>query len=86
MPETRTWSVVMAIHTLWLAAHAVGLGMGWVSILNPESMRSVLAVPQDWSFIAYLCIGRPAESCDRPLLERVGWEEKLSDEEVVFYR
>lgn len=86
MPDTRTWSVVMAIHTLWLAAYAAGLGMGWVSILNPESMRTVLEVPQDWSFVAYLCIGKPQENSDKPLLERVGWEARLSNEEVVFYR
>jgi 5,6-dimethylbenzimidazole synthase len=86
MPETRTWSVVMAIHTLWLAAQAVGLGMGWVSILQPESIRSLLEAHQDWRFVAYLCIGRPEEECEKPLLERVGWEAKLPCEEVVYRR
>jgi 5,6-dimethylbenzimidazole synthase len=86
MPETRIWSVVMAIHTLWLAARAAGLGLGWVSILNPESMRSLIEVPQDWCFVAYLCIGRPEEEYEKPLLEQVGWEAKLPYEEVVFRR
>lgn len=86
MPETRIWSVVMAIHTLWLAARAVGLGLGWVSILNPKSIESLLAASQDWRFVAYLCIGWPEEESEKPLLERVGWEANLPYEEVVFYR
>ncbi len=86
MPETRIWSVVVAIHTLWLAARAVGLGLGWVSILNPGSMESLLEVPPDWRFLAYLCIGWPDGECEIPLLERAGWEAKLANEEVVFYR
>ena len=36
MPETLRYSVVAAIQTLWLAARAEGLGLGWVSILEPE--------------------------------------------------
>ncbi|MBC8166902.1 MAG: 5,6-dimethylbenzimidazole synthase [Bryobacteraceae bacterium] len=86
MPETRIWSVMMAIHTLWLSARAVGLGMGWVSILNPDTMRSSLEVPANWSFLAYLCIGWPIEQSEKPLLEQAGWEARLAYAETVFYR
>ena len=47
MPETLDYSVVIAIHTLWLAARAEGLGMGWVSILDPARVAAILDVPQD---------------------------------------
>src|ERR1700760_3346282 len=35
MPEMLPYSAVCAVHTLWLTARAHGVGMGWVSILDP---------------------------------------------------
>ena len=61
MPETLTWSVVGAVHALWLAARAHGVGLGWVSILEPARMREILAVPETWALVAYLCLGYPEE-------------------------
>ena len=46
MPEAAEYSVVAAIHTLWLAARAEGIGMGWVSILTPGRINRVLDVPE----------------------------------------
>src|SRR5215469_16491213 len=66
MPETAAYSVVAAIHTLWLAARAEGIGMGWVSILDPEPVNRDLGVPAHWRFIGYLCIGYPAQILDVP--------------------
>lgn len=86
MPETVTWSVVMAIHTLWLAATAEGLGLGWVSIVDPEGMGKLLEVPREWRFLAYLCLGRPVEGSAKPLLERAGWERRAEFSEVVLER
>src|SRR6516225_8014028 len=54
MPKTIRYSVVAAIQTLWLAARAEGLGVGWVSILDPEAVRKTLDLPAEWSFVAYL--------------------------------
>jgi len=76
MPETIRYSVVAAIQTLWLAARAEGLGLGWISILDPEAVRSTLDLPAGWSFIAYLCLGWPEEQHDDPELERHGWQER----------
>jgi 5,6-dimethylbenzimidazole synthase len=77
MPQTREWSVVLAIHTLWLAARARGLGLGWVSIVEPEVVTALVGVPQGWRFIALLCLGEP-EACDVvPELERRGWQARL---------
>src|SRR5713101_2210427 len=56
MPEMLRYSVVTAVHSLWLAARAWGIGMGWVSILDPAEASGVLDVPASWSLVAYLCI------------------------------
>lgn len=76
MPETRAYSVVGAIVHLWLALRAEGLGLGWVSILDPTRLAADLDVPQNWRFIGYLCIGWPEEDDTVPELERAGWETR----------
>ena len=76
MPETVEYSVVAAIHTLWLAARAEGIGMGWVSILDPHALRENLDVPAAWKLIGYFCLGYPAEEEDVPMLETAGWERR----------
>ncbi len=74
MPETLRYSVVGAIHTLWLAARAEGLGLGWISILEPDTVTHALSVPEAWTLVAYLCIGHPEEEHIDPELVRAGWE------------
>jgi 5,6-dimethylbenzimidazole synthase len=86
MPETKNFSVVAAVYTLWLAARIHGLGVGWVSILDPEEIRKILDVPEDWSLVAYLCIGKPVEESDEPELVRLGWQEREAFEKVLFKR
>jgi 5,6-dimethylbenzimidazole synthase len=86
MPETIEYSVVMAIHTLWLAARAEGIGMGWVSIIDPASMSKILEVPAEWTFVGHLCIGYPEADADRPVLESEGWERRRSPEARILYR
>ena len=76
MAETRRYSAVCALHTFWLAARTRGLGVGWVSILNPETVAEALDVPRAWTFIAYLCVGFPREEHLVPELERVGWQRR----------
>nr|WP_302477862.1 5,6-dimethylbenzimidazole synthase [Ruegeria arenilitoris] len=76
MPETRRYSVVSAITLFWLALRAEGLGMGWVSILDPEQLKQDLDVPDIWSLVGYYCIGRPQMVSDQPELERSGWERR----------
>ena len=82
MPETLRYSVVAAIQTLWLAARAEGLGLGWVSILDPRVVGSILDLPENWAFIAYLCLGWPEEEHDDPELERRGWQERMHEASV----
>lgn len=76
MPETRAYSVVGAITLLWLALRAEGLGLGWVSILDPDRLARDLDVPPGWRFIGYLCIGWPEKDDMVPELEREGWESR----------
>ena len=74
--------MVAAIQTLWLAARAEGLGVGWVSILDPAEIKRTLDLPADWSFIAYLCLGWPEEEHADPELERHGWEQRRCEASV----
>jgi 5,6-dimethylbenzimidazole synthase len=76
MPQTTAYSAVMAVHTLWLAARAEGLGLGWVSILDPQAVTAALDVPEGWVFIGYFCLGYPEEPHNAPELERLGWEHR----------
>jgi 5,6-dimethylbenzimidazole synthase len=76
MPETKAYSVVGAILHLWLAARAEGLGLGWVSILDPKQVERDLAVPKAWRLIGYLCLGWPEEESQTPALELAGWETR----------
>ncbi len=76
MPETRRYSAVCALHTFWLAARVRGLGVGWVSILDPDLVADCLDVPRSWAFIAYLCVGWPQEEHVTPELERAGWQKR----------
>jgi 5,6-dimethylbenzimidazole synthase len=86
MPETLHYSVVAAIQTLWLAARADGIGMGWVSILDPKKVTRALDVPAGWNLVAYLCLGLPAEEHIDPELERHHWEVRSDISDVVFTR
>jgi 5,6-dimethylbenzimidazole synthase len=86
MPETLRYSVVAAVQTLWLAARAEGLGMGWVSILDPAAVTGALDVPVGWTLVAYLGLGWPAEEHLDPELERHHWEARHYTGDLVFER
>ncbi|QIB32878.1 5,6-dimethylbenzimidazole synthase [Ancylobacter pratisalsi] len=86
MPETVAYSTVMAIHTLWLAATARGVGLGWVSILDPEAVGAALELPAHWRLVGYLCIGYPSALSDVPELERAGWEHRRPVDDFLVLR
>ncbi len=79
MPEMRRYSVVSAVMQFWLMARAHGLGVGWVSILDPVQLGRDLDVPEDWALVAYLCIGWPEEDSETPELETQGWETRRDE-------
>ncbi|WBV42959.1 5,6-dimethylbenzimidazole synthase [Pseudoroseomonas cervicalis] len=76
MALTLDYSAVMALHTLWLAARAEGIGLGWVSILEPAVVTAALDVPEGWRLIGYFCLGYPAGQDAEPELQREGWETR----------
>jgi 5,6-dimethylbenzimidazole synthase len=86
MPEMAEYSVVAAIHTLWLAARAEGIGMGWVSILTPDRVKTALEIPETWRLMGYFCLGYPQEEADNPELERAGWERRQASETFILRR
>lgn len=86
MPEMLPYSVVGAVQTLWLVARAHGVGLGWVSILDPEEVRRTLEVAEDWRLVAYLCVGFPVEEHTEPDLQRRGWQSRLGIETFVVTR
>jgi len=85
MPETAAYSTVCAIQNLWLAARAEGIGVGWVSILDPIRLRALLHIPDHILLIAYLCLGFVDHFATEPELERAGWEKRLPMQSAVCY-
>ncbi len=73
LPQMDLASVSCAIQNLWLAARSEGLGMGWVSLFDPQRLSSLLAMPDGAQPVAILCLGPVPEFPDRPALELDGW-------------
>lgn len=84
MLETDLYSTCCAIQNLWLAARAEGLGMCWMSILDPQVVKATLGIPDEIVLVGYLCLGYPVKLHERPLLEQAGWETRTPLREVVF--
>jgi 5,6-dimethylbenzimidazole synthase len=82
---TDLYSTVCAVQNLWLAARAESLGVGWVSILDFDRLRSILAIPPDITIVAYLCIGYVSEFPAAPELETAGWETRESLERLIHF-
>lgn len=85
MPETAAYSTVCAVQNLWLAARAEGVGVGWVSILDPIRLRAVLRIPEHILPVAYLCLGYVDHFAPLPELETYGWEKHLPLESAISY-
>jgi len=75
-PTTDLYSTVCAVQNLWLAARAESLGVGWVSILDLEALKTTLQIPAQVTPVAYLCIGYVTEFGSQPELEKRGWEQR----------
>jgi 5,6-dimethylbenzimidazole synthase len=77
-PLTDLYSTACAVQNLWLAARAESVGVGWVSILDYDSLRELLRIPPNCVPVAYLCVGYASEFPRRPDLETSGWERRES--------
>lgn len=86
MPEMLRYSAVTAVCQMWLAARAEGIGMGWVSILEPAVVTRALEVPAHWALIGYFCLGYPQAPSAEPELAREGWERRLPADALIVRR
>ena len=84
MPEMLCYSVVCAVHTFWLAARLRGLGVGWISILDPAAALAALSAPENHTLVAYLCVGWPQAESQMPELEREGWQQRLDHAQHIW--
>ena len=82
-PEMDLYSTVCAVQNFWLAARAEGVGVGWVSIIEPQALKSLLSIPEHVTPIAYLCVGRVSEFAPKPDLETHGWGRRLPLPELI---
>lgn len=83
LPEMDLASAACAIQNLWLAARAEGVGMGWVSMFEPEALRELLKLPPGSRPIAVLCLGRVPAFYPRPMLEAQNWARRCELSSVV---
>jgi 5,6-dimethylbenzimidazole synthase len=83
--EVEIYSTCLAVENLWLAARAEGLGVGWVSIVRNEALRSIFGIPKSIVPVAYLCIGYVESFPSRPVLEKAGWAERLSPRKLLHF-
>ncbi|MBV9245977.1 MAG: 5,6-dimethylbenzimidazole synthase [Methylobacteriaceae bacterium] len=82
-PDMDLYSTVCAVQNLWLAARAEGVGVGWVSIIRPEHLRDILAIPSAIVPVAYLCIGDTRYFHDKPELEKRDWARRIDIRECI---
>ena len=83
MKEAGVYSVVCAIQNMWLMARALDVGLGWVSILDPNKIKTILNAPEDRQLIGYLCLGHVDKFYENPELERLQWEKRKNINDVV---
>jgi 5,6-dimethylbenzimidazole synthase len=84
LPEMDLASVSCAIQNMWLAARAEGIGMGWVSMFEPEQLKRLLQMPAGAKPIAILCLGHVAAFYAKPMLEQQGWAARQSLSDLLF--
>ena len=83
MPEMDLASVACAIQNMWLAARAENVGMGWVSMFDPEALRLLIHMPEGSRPVAVLCLGYVPAFYPRPMLEEVDWAHRADLEDMV---
>ena len=84
MEEMGEYSVVCAIQNMWLMSRSLNVGMGWVSILDPQKVKHILNAPPQNKLIAYLCLGYVDEFLESPELEQLKWKSRIRFEEAVY--
>lgn len=84
LPEMDLASLSCAIQNLWLAARAEGLGMGWVSLFEPQALGELLGLPAGAKAVAILCLGPVTEFYEKPMLVQEGWATERPLQELLY--
>jgi 5,6-dimethylbenzimidazole synthase len=82
--EMALCSTACAIQNLWLAARAENLGMGWVSLFDPDALAEQLSCPAGAQPIALLCLGPVKEFYAVPMLTTSRWRKAKPLDSVLF--
>ena len=84
LPEMDVASTACAIQNMWLAARAEGIGMGWVSIFDPDALAKLLHIPAGGKPVAILCLGHVEAFYDKPMLEQESWARREELNTLIF--
>ncbi|RII75728.1 5,6-dimethylbenzimidazole synthase [Pseudomonas monteilii] len=84
LPEMDLASLACAIQNLWLAARGEGLGMGWVSLFEPQALAALLGMPAGAKPVAVLCLGPVTEFYPAPMLVQENWAEARPLSEMLY--
>ncbi|PRY63387.1 cob(II)yrinic acid a,c-diamide reductase [Knoellia remsis] len=84
-PDADLWSCACAIENMWLAARARGLGMGWVTLFDPDALSALLDLPEGVVPMGWMCLGWPDERPPAPGLERAAWSRRMPLADVVMH-
>lgn len=84
LPEMDAASLACAIQNMWLAARAEGIGMGWVSLFEPEALKTLLKMPKSSSPQAILCLGHVEKFYEKPMLEQENWATRHDLNTLIF--
>lgn len=83
--DSDMWSCACAIENMWLAARARGVGMGWVTLFQPEDLTNIIKAPAGVETLGWLCFGYPDERPPEPGLQRAGWSKRMSLDDVIIH-
>jgi nicotinate-nucleotide--dimethylbenzimidazole phosphoribosyltransferase len=83
--DADMWSCACAIENLWLAARAEGLGVGWVTLFDPEELAELVRAPEGVATLGWLCLGWPDERPPEPGLERRGWSRRIPVDDLLMW-
>ena len=84
LPEMDMASLSCAIQNLWLASRAEGLGMGWVSLFEPQALADLLQLPAGAKPVAILCLGPVKAFYPAPMLALEGWAQVRPLQELLY--
>ena len=84
MPHMDFASACCAIQNMWLAARVEGIGMGWVSLFDPDALKTLFGMPSGSDPVAILCLGHVDAFYDEPMLITEQWASAADWQAFVY--